>query len=282
MLVQTLRSFRHRLRVKLSALTAASAKPPYPKVSLLHWRSGENVPNFGDDLSAVIVSLLLARIGRTLEDEAIRSSELLAIGSIIHLASEGATLWGSGVNGKIPDHFHTYRKLDVRAVRGPRTREWLSTKRGISAPEIYGDPALLLPRLCGGRFVVEPRVDHLFVPNLNDVLHGVQFDVPPGTEIASPMQSWHKVVDSIVSAKFVSATSLHGIVVAEAFGIPARYVRLTETENLFKYQDYYSGTGRETFEYATSVQQAFEMGGERSIVFDPERLIQAFPVDLWI
>ena len=37
------------------------------------------------------------------------------------------------------------------------------------------------------------------------------------------------------------SSSLHGIVLAEAFRIPARMLRLTENEPLYKYQDYYEG-----------------------------------------
>lgn len=217
-----------------------------------------------------------------MDDEALSSRQLLAIGSIVHLADNGAVLWGTGVNGKIPEHFHTYKTLDVRAVRGPRTRNWLIEKKGISAPAIYGDPALLLPHLSGRRFKVQTKIAHVFVPNINDILNGVGFDVPRGTEIVSPLQSWHRVVDSIVQAEFVSATSLHGIVVAEAFGIPARYVRLSETENLFKYEDYYLGTGRRQCNYATSIAQAVEMGGEAPVIFDAKALIDAFPHDIWM
>lgn len=257
-------------------------RPSYPIVSLTRWRSGQGHPNFGDDLSHTIVTLLLARHGMTLEDEAARESELLAIGSIIHLAKTGAVIWGSGVNGKVPEHFHQYRSLELRAVRGPYTREWLKQKRGLEAPEIYGDPALLLPRLAGDRFSVAPGEGTIFVPNLNDILSGEVFDLPKGMEMLSPMQSWHRVIDAITQARFVAASSLHGIILAEAFGIPARYVRLTETENLFKFRDYYAGTGRDSFEFGKSPAEALEMGGEQSAVIAADALEAAFPFDLWI
>lgn len=276
-----LRKLKRRCKNFYSRPHSQNQPHSYPTVTLTQWRSGKNVPNFGDDLSTVIVSLLMSRSGRTLEDEALRTTELLAIGSIIHLAKDNAVLWGSGVNGKIPDDFHIYKSLDVRAVRGPYTREWLKEKKGINAPEIYGDPALLLPKLDNGRFKPTKELDHVFVPNLNDMLEGVEFDLPHNTTVVSPMQSWHTVVDSIVKAKFVTATSLHGLVIAEAYGIPARYVRLSELENLFKYNDYYAGSGRDKFEYATSVHEALEMGGEKLVSFNAEQLFNAFPLDLW-
>jgi len=52
-------------------------------------------------------------------------------------------------------------------------------------------------------------------------------------------------------------------------------------EDLFKYRDYYEGTGRSEFTFATSVEEGIEMGGERPPVFDPAPLIAAFPFDLW-
>ena len=70
------------------------------------------------------------------------------------------------------------------------------------------------------------------------------------------------VVKKILEAKFVVSGSLHGIVVAEAFGIPARLLRVTEVEHLFKYEDYYAATGRKEFKIAYSLDEALLMGGQ--------------------
>src|SRR5258708_1018524 len=102
----------------------------YPKLDLTYWSPAAGV-NFGDFLSQVVGDLMLAKKGITLGDETKQNCQLLAIGSILHFARDGAIIWGAGVNGKIPPADHRFRHLDVRAVRGPLTREFL-IHRGIS------------------------------------------------------------------------------------------------------------------------------------------------------
>src|SRR5262249_55984021 len=158
---------------------------------------------------------------------------LLAIGSILHFAQDDAVIWGAGVNGKIADERHRFTRLDVRAVRGPETRAFLAA-RGVTAPEVYGDPALLLPRVAPGRFEATRARGPVFVPNLHDVPLMLSQELC-GLPFVTPTQCWSTCVTAILSHNLVLASSLHGLVVAEAYGIPARYVRLSETENLLKY-----------------------------------------------
>jgi pyruvyltransferase len=252
----------------------------YPTARLFVWRPPTGKINFGDFLSRIIVDLMLARRGYTLGDETHRPFHMLAIGSVLHFAADGAVIWGSGVNGKIPVEKHTFRMLDVRAVRGPLTREFL-TKRGIATPEIYGDPGLLLPTLAPGRFEPVKGGGPAFVPNLNDLAHLDRASLN-GMRVISPLESWNRCVEAILQHDLILASSLHGLIIAEAYGIPARYVRLSEEENLFKYRDYYAGTGRPDFSFARSVSEGREMGGEPRPVFDPNKLMQAFPFELWI
>src|SRR5690606_27315212 len=112
--------------------------------------------NFGDHLSYVIVTKILADNGFLLEEETSKPSRLLALGSVLHFAQNGNTIWGTGFNGKVGLEYHTYQTLDVRAVRGPLTRNFLK-QRGIEAPAVYGDPALLLPHVFPDKFVKNPK-----------------------------------------------------------------------------------------------------------------------------
>lgn len=278
-LKERLRSIKHSVSDHFVNVAASFLKKPsYNMVDLFYWRPREGI-NFGDELSRVVVELMLAKKGYTLFDEVRVPRQLIAVGSVLHFAKDGAVVWGSGRNSHAIDDEHRFARLDVRSVRGPRTREFLKTK-SIIAPEIYGDPVLLIPMLTHGRFKPTGERDVAFVPNLNDYEAKFDFskiDIP----IIDPRQPWNKVVAEIMKYKFILASSLHGIVVAEAFGIPARYVRLTEVEGLFKYHDYYEGTGRVLANIPTSVSEALKLKGEPPPVVDLEKLVQSFPYDLW-
>jgi pyruvyltransferase len=250
----------------------------YPTVELVYWRP-KGHGNFGDELSRVVVELMLAKRGITALDEIPSRRRMLAIGSILHLAANDTVVWGTGRNGVIPNRAHFFDRLDVRSVRGPRTAAFLETM-GITAPKVYGDPALLLPRLIGDRFAGERRNGPVFVPNLNDFRAGLDLSRIAIPTI-DPRRSWNLVVPQILSYDFVIASSLHGLIVAEAFGIPARYVRMTEEESLFKYEDYYLGTGRTEMKAARSIEEAQSMGGERPPEVDLDLLANTFPYDVW-
>ncbi|NMG67397.1 polysaccharide pyruvyl transferase family protein [Azoarcus indigens] len=258
-----------------SAVAPVHAPLPYNHVSVYCWRPADGRVNFGDHLGRIVVSQLLASRGLTLEDEVTSAARMLAIGSVLHFAANGDVIWGSGVNGKVPESAFIATALDIRAVRGPLTQEFLR-KRGFEVPSVFGDPALLVPHLFRERFECTGELPHVFVPNLHDLAL-----VAGQSHVVSPLLGWNKVIAEILRARLVLASSLHGLIIAEAFGIPARYVRLSETENLFKYQDYYYGTGRENFEYAASIAEAIEMGGMPAFTFDPQPLLAAFPWDLW-
>jgi pyruvyltransferase len=97
---------------------------------------------------------------------------------------------------------------------------------------------------------------------------------------------YQSFIDSLCSAKRVISSSLHGIILAEAYGVPAVLFLPESTHGnltLYKYQDYYYGTGRFEFPVAKTIQEALLVEPCPLPELKPiqERLIQAFPVDLW-
>ena len=201
---------------------------------------------------------------------------LLAIGSILHFANDGDVVWGSGFNGSVPVERHRYATLDVRSVRGPLTKAFLE-KRGIAVPQIFGDPALLTKRLLGARFPApEQKRPVAYIPNFQELEHMAGWE-----NMVSPFLPWAEVIRRIVASEHVISSSLHGLVIADSFGIPCTYLRLSEAEGVFKYEDYVLGAGRERLEIATSREDAVRSSPMSPPKPDLGKLYGAFPWDLW-
>lgn len=248
-----------------------------PRRSFVLGRTGLSLPrrqrvkNFGDVLSPVIVEQMLTRFGWT--ESAPRASRLLAVGSIMHFSRDGDTVWGSGVNGKVPIGEIRSRNLSVRAVRGPRTAEVLSAL-GISIREVYGDPALLAPSLLALSRSSEQVYPVTCIPNLNDAK---AWRSMPG--FVDPRGHYRDVIQRIAASEIVVSSSLHGLVIADALGVPASWM-VSKSEPNFKYLDYLEGTGRSGEHPNTTLSRAFD-NPLPSLKWDQEPLVRSFPIDIW-
>ncbi|MFC7404657.1 polysaccharide pyruvyl transferase family protein [Georgenia alba] len=251
-----------------------------PRRPVVPGRLGRLVPvrrrvnNFGDLLGPAIVSKVREVLGVT--GQAAHAGQLLSVGSVLHFARPGAVVWGSGVNGKVaPSDQLGATDLDVRAVRGPRTREVLLSK-GVPCPAIFGDPGILVSELFPELRTLEPAHRVTVVPNLHDWRH-----VPrrAGFNYLNPTRPLGECLRTIAASEVVVGSSLHGIVVAESLGKPASLLRPGK-EDLFKYDDYYRGTGREQFDVFDDPRDAAKHP-QPSPVIDKDELLRAFPVDLW-
>jgi len=235
------------------------------------WEPIKGDINFGDDLSRVIVEKILGNSVKYKHLES-KGRTLFAAGSILHFARDGDVIWGSGFREN-PLSENRFSRLDVRAVRGPRTREFL-LKMGIDCPEVYGDPAVLMSHLFPEFKKEEPVYDYIVIPNIAEIKCFANYK-----NIVLPTLPWEEIVEKMLQSRLVISSSLHGIIVAESFGVPARLLKMTWIEPLLKYQDYYESTGRPDFKYATSVQEALQMGGEEPRCIDINPLIDSFPWD---
>ncbi len=248
---------------------------------LYYWQHKRFV-NFGDYLSLKLIERI---VGKPIEEykkiNDKNERKLLGIGSIVSFARDNDVVWGSGIKRKSLEKIkYNFTTLDVRAVRGPLSRQFLMQNFNIAVPEVYGDPALLIPYFFPEfKRKTNPQYEYLIIPHYSEE-HLFPKNLFPN--VVYPTDPWDEVIEKITDSKFVISSSLHGIIVAEAFGIPARLLRIvTRKEPLFKYRDYYFGTGRFTYDIALSIEEALAMGGEKPIQCDLEKLYNAFPFDLW-
>lgn len=248
-------------------------------LTLYYWKA-QSYMNFGDHLSLKLVERM---VGRPIETHTKKTplgkKKLLAIGSIITSADDMDVVWGSGVKSEsINLARYRFQNLDVRAVRGPLTRQFLQDNFQIDCPEVYGDPALLFPYLFPEfQKKASPEFDYIIIPHYED-LHLFEGN----SHVVSPLDPWDYVVEQILNSKLVISSSLHGIIIAEAYDIPARLLRVSDSQPLFKFQDYYAGTNRADFHYAHSVEEALLMGGEKPFDCDIEKLYASFPFEYWL
>lgn len=247
---------------------------------LYYWQE-KGFTNFGDYISFVLVERIVGQPVKVYKKKPnVVEKKLLAIGSILTFAAENDVVWGSGFNGKWLDLKHyKFKNLDIRAIRGPISRAYMIDNFGIECPEIYGDPGLLFP-LFFPEFQRkdDPEYDYIIIP------HYTEKHLFPKNEegtVVYPTDPWDEVINKILNSRFVISSSLHGIILAEAYGIPARLLKITNNEPLFKYDDYYFGTGRLNYTYAISVEEALLMGGEAPYECNLDLLYHSFPFDYW-
>ncbi len=103
--------------------------------------------------------------------------------------------------------------------------------------------------------------------------------------------SLEKCIDELCSCDLIASTSLHGIIVAQVYGIPAAMLQYTEQplqkHSTFKFDDFFLGTGQKQavpvgFHDVVEVVKPLDSDG--SVFFTPpsfrshcERLLEAFP-----
>lgn len=191
--------------------------------------------NFGDALNPLLYS---AMTGKDVTRHT-SSPKVLAIGSVLSKANPGDTIWGTGAISAHTDLSLT-PDTTILALRGPLSAA-LVNAIGIPTPKTYGDPALLLPNFIKAN---EKTATIGYSPHHRDYSTDIQ--LPKGTVKIDTWGDTRSVLEQVTSCKLIVSSSLHGIVVAEAYGIPAVWVEVSDrvAGRGFKFYDYYLGTRR--------------------------------------
>ena len=243
--------------------------------------------NLGDYLARVVVEFMLDKKGLSLENEVSRTKFLNSIGSNLNLSYQNATIWGSGFEKELSWYqniFHTrpFRRLDVRAVRGPLTYAYLKKLKQIRENESisFGDPAILLPLIYNPE--VEKTKDYVIIPQYYKESK-IREKYSDDLIVSMKTANYKSVIDRIKSSKLVISSSLHGIILAECYGVPAVFFRALNKKVDFKYKDYYYSTNRFDFPIATTVEEALVTPPLPIPDFSElqQGLMNSFPYDLW-
>ncbi|CAA0087495.1 Uncharacterised protein [Starkeya nomas] len=207
-----------------------------------------NYLNFGDALSPVMVALVSGKPVHRLPTQS-NAPRMAAVGTIGHGFSGGDVwFWGTGCsNWRNPSRPEPEReafvpppgsRFHVNATRGPVSEALLNG--GGRGSGVYGDPVWLLPRfhappvakkwklgcilhlseLADRELEAHPREELLryrIPAEFRDDVHLITTVTPISID------GLRDKIDEIRACERIVSTSLHGMVIAESYGIPCLY-----------------------------------------------------------
>jgi Polysaccharide pyruvyl transferase. len=239
--------------------------------------------NWGDALNPVLIEHMTGKkvFLSTSVFNLFNEDVYWAIGSILgNYSDKNQVVWGSGIISK--DVEINCKPKKILAVRGPRTRDILFSK-GLDCPEIYGDPAMLYP------YYYKPNIKKKYqlglIPHYVDHNNSLLdlFKHNSNIKIINILDDVNKTVDDICSCERVASSSLHGIIAADAYGIPSIWIEFSDNVigNGFKFYDYFEAVGRDEeclrITENTTVEDIYSHYKEYNINIDLNKLVSVCP-----
>jgi len=242
-----------RVPIKLARTLAVRGRPD---TLIVHWANRRLVGrNWGDKLNPVLVRMLSGQNVIHVYDvfPGAGKPEHYVIGSSLERAQRrNGVVWGAGFLSAQQGLARAPRA--IHAVRGHLSRERL-VELGVDCPKVVGDPAILLPLLYKprsiGRRYRAGIVAHCYERELGCVQPR---HFPEDVQVIDITGGVFEVIDRICACDEILSSSLHGLVCAEAYGIPARWVMLSErvAGDGFKFRDFQTSIGRKPAAPATA------------------------------
>lgn len=161
-----------------------------------------------------------------------------AVGSILQwIDIPNVVVWGSGF---IYENSRLLKEpKSILAVRGPLSADKISDQYGITT-KIFGDPAVLYS------LYYKPNIPKKYklgiIPHYVDYKRiKLNFSNMPNVKIIDIMSGINSVIDDILSCETIASSSLHGLIISEAYNIPTTWIEwIAPSVDYFKYYDYYS------------------------------------------
>jgi hypothetical protein len=155
---------------------------------------------------------------------------------------------------------------------------------------VWGDPALLLPYLVTPR-EIKKRYRVSIIPHYVDSFAVHQKFRSDSVHIIDILGGIRRVIDEIVASDVVVSSSLHGLIVANAYGVPAHWAKFSDKVigDGTKFIDHFKAIRTDhpdqpvDFSLATTDDIVRTIAGARPIVmgeFNPEPLLEACPFEI--
>jgi hypothetical protein len=205
------------------------------------WYTG-NQPNFGDYITQYFMKKLCSvDIIKAYSPHLINDVVILSTGSIMRLCQHNTIVWGSGIRD-IDQHI---KPGIIRSVRGPLTRKRLLDV-GSECPPIYGDPGLLLSKFYSPK--IDIKYDLGIIPHFSqyDIISELYANEPNCIVINLKTSNIEKIIDSVLQCKKIVSSSLHGIIVANSYNIPVKWIKFSDSVNGddTKFHDHFISIGQ--------------------------------------
>lgn len=235
---------------------------------LFYWNGHKN---FGDELSLYLVQKIS---NQTFRPAKLREKKLVAIGSLLNydVLFSRSLVWGTGILRRDSIQIPKWKLFPVNkfllrcvdgvekincncakffAVRGPLTAREVSGA-GFFCPNIYGDPAVTLPmfykplssRVYPIGLILHHSQEGLFDRNLLE-----DYGVKSISILREGDEEIERFVDEVCSCERIFSTSLHGVIVAQAYGIPVKWITFDKLpihgDERYKFYDYFLGVNQE-------------------------------------
>lgn len=200
--------------------------------------------NWGDSINEFIFeSILGEKVYSANKVFNLRKQEIITgIGSVLNSKLTNYSIWGSGFLSD--KHTLIHSPNEVLAVRGKKTDKKIKELFGISSDQ-FGDPGLLFKEF------YKPKHSKKFqlgiIPHFKEldekVVYEIQRKFGSDINIISPTLDVFQFADEVSKCENILSSSLHGLVLAESYGIPTSRISISKKliGGNFKFEDYYSG-----------------------------------------
>lgn len=218
-------------------------------INIVHWSCRKN--NWGDEIAAFIAKEISGqRINSMRGDDRGDDIRYTVTGSINQwLTNDNTVIWGTGFISESSKLLINPTK--ICAVRGPLTRSKFLAN-GFDCPEVYGDPALLMPSFYYPK--IKKKYKFGIIPHYVDINNNwvKKYQNIPDVKIISITHTSkeevynHRFINELLECEMIFSSSLHGLIAADAYEIPSHWIELSNgvIGNGFKFHDYFMSVNR--------------------------------------